>query len=92
MILGVLWNDAIWNDCPWLCVGCGKILDLGIFWIICLEIIFLMIITSEPINVIDKHTAKKYCLSWNNQESNVSFQVDFKYKTKKCTYGQGILL
>ena len=58
IILGVLWNVAIWKDCSWSFVGCGKIFDFGILWIICLEIIFLMIITSEPVMVMVMHKAK----------------------------------
>ena len=55
MILGVLCNVAIWKDSedgsrPIL--FCGKIFDFGILLTICLEISFLMIITSEPITVM----------------------------------------
>ena len=59
MILGVLCNVAICKYLSWSFVGCGKILDFGILWIICLEIRFLMIITNEPINVMYMHTAQK---------------------------------
>ena len=59
MILGVLCNVAISIDCSWLFLGCGKIFDFGILWIICLEISFLMIITSEPINVMSMHMKKR---------------------------------
>ena len=58
IILGVLCNVAIWKDCSWSFVSCGKIFDFGILLMICLEIIFLMIITSQPIIVIHKHKAK----------------------------------
>ena len=59
IILGVLCNVAICKDLSWSFVGCGKIFDFGILWIICLEISFLMIITNEPINVMYMHTAQK---------------------------------
>ena len=58
MILGVLCNVAISIDCSWLFLDCGKMFDFGILWIICLEISFLMIITSEPINVMSTHMNK----------------------------------
>ena len=58
IVLGVLWNVSIWNDCSWSFVGWGTIFDFGIFWMICLEISFLMMISSDPINVIDMHTVK----------------------------------
>ena len=59
IILGVLWNVAIWKDCSWSFVSCGKIFDFGILWIICFEISFLMIISRDPINVIDMHMVKR---------------------------------
>ena len=43
----------------WLFVGRGKIFDFGILWIICLEIRFLMSITSEPINVMYMHMSNR---------------------------------
>ena len=52
IILGVLWNVFIWNDCSRF-VGWCTIFDFGILWIIRLEISFLMMISSDPINVID---------------------------------------
>ena len=55
MILGVLCNVAISIDCSWLFLDCSKIFDLGILWIICRETSFLMIITSEPSNVMSTH-------------------------------------
>ena len=58
MTLGVLWNVSNWNDCSRSFVGWGKIFDFGIRWIICLEISFLMMISSDPINVINMHTVK----------------------------------
>ena len=58
IILGVLWNVSIWNDCSWSFVGWGTIFDFGIFWMICLEISFLMMISSDPINVINMHKVK----------------------------------
>ena len=58
IVLGVLWNVSIWNDCSWLFVGWGTIFDFGIFWIIRLEISFLMMISSDPINVINMHMVK----------------------------------
>ena len=59
MILGVLWNVVIWKVCSWLLVGFVKIFDFGILWIICFEISFLMIISRDPINVIDMHMVKR---------------------------------
>ena len=58
IILGVLWNVTVWNNCSRSLVGWGTIFDFGILWIICLEISFLMMISSDPINVIDMHTVK----------------------------------
>ena len=58
IVLGVLWNVSIWNDCSRSFVGWGTIFDFGILWIIRLEISFLMKISSDPINVIDMHTVK----------------------------------
>ena len=58
IFLGVLWNVSIWNDCSWSFVGWGTIFDFGILWIILLEISFLMMISSDPINVIDMHMVK----------------------------------
>ena len=58
IILGVLRNVSIWNNCSWSFVGWGTIFDFGILWIICLEISFLMKISSDPMNVIDMHTVK----------------------------------
>ena len=58
IVLGVLWNVSIWNDCSRSLVGWGMIFDFGILWIIRLEISFLMKISSDPINVIDMHTVK----------------------------------
>ena len=51
-------NVAISIGCSWLFLGCDKIFDFGILRIICLEIKFLMIITSEPINVMSMHMTK----------------------------------
>ena len=59
MVLGVLCNVVISKDCSGSFVGCGKIFDFGILWTICLEISFLMIITSEPINVMYMHMAAR---------------------------------
>ena len=59
IILGVLCNVAIWKDCSGSFVGCGRMFDFGILWMICLEISFLMIITNEPINVMYMHMAQK---------------------------------
>ena len=53
IILGVLWNVFIWNDCSRSFVGWGNIFDFGIRWIIRLEISFLKMISSDPINIID---------------------------------------
>ena len=60
IVLGVLCNIDIWKD--WeggsrsiLC--CGKMFDFGILLTICLEISFLMIITSEPTSVMYMQTA-----------------------------------
>ena len=58
IVLGVLWNVSIWNDCSRSLVGWGMIFDFGILWIIRLEISFLMMISSDPINVIDMHMLK----------------------------------
>ena len=58
IILGVLRNVSIWNNCSRSFVGWGTIFDFGILWIIRLEISFLMKISSDPINVIDMHTVK----------------------------------
>ena len=58
IVLGVLWNVSIWNDCSLSFVGWGMIFDFGILWIIRLEISFLMMISSDPINVIDMHMLK----------------------------------
>ena len=58
IVLGVLWNVSIWNDCSRSLVGWGMIFDFGILWIIRLEISFLMMISSDPINVINMHMVK----------------------------------
>ena len=55
IFLGVLWNVSIWNNCSPSFVGWGTIFDFGILWIIRLEISFLMMISSDPIKVIDMH-------------------------------------
>ena len=53
IILGVLWNVSNWNDCSRSFVGWGNIFDFGIRWIIRLEISFLKMMSSDPINIID---------------------------------------
>ena len=58
MILGVLCKVSIWKNSSRYLVGFGKIFDFGILWIICLEMIFLMIITKEPMNVMYMHMSK----------------------------------
>ena len=58
MILGVLCKVSIGKNCSRYLVGCGRIFDFGILWIICLEIIFLMTIIREPMNVMYMHMSK----------------------------------
>ena len=60
IILGVLCNVTIWIDSeggPRSILCCGRIFDFGIWLTICLEISFLMIITSEPISAMYMHMA-----------------------------------
>ena len=56
-ICGVTWDVDVWVDSSWSFLHCGKIFDFGILRIIRFEISLLIIITSEPINIMYKHMA-----------------------------------
>ena len=90
MILGVLCNVVISKDCSWSFVGCGKIFDFGILWTIRLEISFLMIITSEPINVMYMYAYGSENIVFPEKVVN-KIHLLLEYLTQNCTYGQGIL-